>query len=126
MSRSGPLALVDEVVELEPGLRALVRTTLEPGHPVLEGHFPGHPVLPGVLVLEALAQTGCVALGGEAREGSLAHVARARFRRQVRPGDTMLLEARVLAGAARVEGTARVEGRAACQAVIGVRYPPAR
>ena len=57
-----PFLLIDEVVELEPGARAVARKRVQPDEWYLAGHFPGRPIMPGVLIVEAMAQTGAVAV----------------------------------------------------------------
>ena len=88
-----PFLLLDEVVELEPGLRVVARTTVRDEH--CAGHFPGNPIMPGVLMVEALAQAGAVAvLVEEENRGKLALFAGiddVRFKRIVRPGDELTL-----------------------------------
>ena len=92
-----PMLLVDEVLELEPGARvvALKRVTEEN----CAGHFPGNPIMPGVLMVEALAQTGAVAvLSQEENRGRLALFAGiddVRFKRIVEPGDELIYECRL-------------------------------
>jgi 3-hydroxyacyl-[acyl-carrier-protein] dehydratase len=94
-----PFLLVDRIVELEPGKRAvgLKHVSLTDGY--LQGHFPRYPVMPGVLIVEALAQTGAVlVMQDPANAGKLPFFARidnCRFRQQVRPGDTLRLEVEV-------------------------------
>jgi len=91
-----PFLLIDEVVELEPGERVVARKTVRPDEWYLAGHFPGRPVMPGVLIVEAMAQTGAVAvLSQEENRGRLALFAGiddVRFKRIVEPGDELELE----------------------------------
>jgi 3-hydroxyacyl-[acyl-carrier-protein] dehydratase len=91
-----PFLLIDEVVELEPGERVLARKRVRDDEWYLRGHFPGRPVMPGVLIVEAMAQTGAVAvLAEEENRGRLALFAGiddTRFKRIVEPGDELELE----------------------------------
>ena len=88
-----PFLLLDEVVELEPGVRVVARKRV--GDELCAGHFPGNPIMPGVLQVEALAQAGAVAvLGLDENRGKLALFAGIddlRFKRLVRPGDELTL-----------------------------------
>ena len=90
-----PFLLIDEVVELEPGARAVARKRVQPDEWYLAGHFPGRPIMPGVLIVEAMAQTGAVAvLAEEENRGRIAFFAGiddCRFKRIVSPGDTLTL-----------------------------------
>jgi 3-hydroxyacyl-[acyl-carrier-protein] dehydratase len=90
-----PFLLIDEVVELEPGTRVVARKRVRPDEWFLTGHFPGRPIMPGVLIVEAMAQTGAVAvLSEEANRGRLALFAGidgVRFKRIVEPGDELEL-----------------------------------
>jgi 3-hydroxyacyl-[acyl-carrier-protein] dehydratase len=120
-----PFLFVDEVVAVEPGEMARGRWTLPPDAPFLAGHFPGQPIMPGVLIVEALAQTGAMAvLSEEDNRGRLALFAgieRARFRRPVLPGETLDLEVRITRRRGPVgegEGRASVNGTLACEAVL--------
>jgi 3-hydroxyacyl-[acyl-carrier-protein] dehydratase len=91
-----PFLLIDEVLELEPGERVLARKRVREDEWYLRGHFPGRPVMPGVLIVEAMAQTGAVAvLSEEENRGRLALFAGiddTRFKRIVEPGDELELE----------------------------------
>ena len=88
-----PFLLIDEVLELEPGARVVARKTVTDDD--CAGHFPGNPIMPGVKMVEALAQTGAVAvLAREENRGKLALFAGiddVRFKRIVRPGDVLTL-----------------------------------
>ncbi|MBE3033765.1 MAG: 3-hydroxyacyl-ACP dehydratase FabZ [Actinobacteria bacterium] len=132
-----PFLLVDEVEELEPGVRCVAARTLRDDDFWFAGHFPGNPVMPGVLIVEALAQTATLAAASAAAEGGAAAAApgpaagslngkiglfagidKVRFKRVVKPGDTMRLEAEIVAvhgpvGRAKVKAT--VDGQLACR-----------
>lgn len=118
-----PFLFVDEVVTVEPGQLAIGRWRLTGNEAFFAGHFPGRPTLPGVLMLEALAQVGAIAVLQEPRyAGKLplfGGVDAVRFRRQVAPGDTLDLRVemgRLSARAGRGHGTASVGGEVACEA----------
>lgn len=100
-----PFLLVDRILEVEDGVRAVGLKNVTANEPFFQGHFPGYPVMPGVLILEALAQVGAFAiLNVEANRGKiglLAGVDGFRFRRQVTPGDTLTLEVKIT----RLKGT---------------------
>lgn len=120
-----PFLFVDEVVELVPGRSARARLFVDPDAPFFAGHFPGNPILPGVIIVEALAQTGALAtLAEPGMEGKLALFAgieRARFRRVVRPGETLELETRLTRRRGPLgegEAVARVDGAVACEATL--------
>jgi len=94
-----PFLLVDRITACEPGSFAEGLRCVSANDPVFQGHFPGRPVMPGVLLLEALAQTGAVTLLTEEenrnRQVLLAGVRQARFRKPVLPGDVLLLRCEV-------------------------------
>lgn len=95
-----PFLLVDRIDELEVGKRAVGTKAITAGDPVFLGHFPNEHVMPGVLIIEALAQVGAVALlAAERNKGKTAYFAGirvAKFRRKVIPGDVLHLEAELI------------------------------
>ena len=95
-----PFLLIDTVEEVEPGVRAVAKKNVTFNEPFFAGHFPGNPVMPGVLIVEALAQTGAVAiLGKEENRGKTAYFAAinsAKFKRKVVPGDVLTLETEII------------------------------
>ncbi len=117
-----PILLVDRIVELEPGQRAVGLKNVSANEWFFEGHFPDNPIMPGVLIVEALAQTGAVAaLSAEEFSGKLglfAGIDGVRFRRQVAPGDQLRLEVemeRLRRGIGRAAATATVDGETAAE-----------
>jgi len=91
-----PFLLVDKILEIEAGKKAIGLKNISINEPFFQGHFPQKPIMPGVLIIEALAQVGAVAILSEDRyKGQLvlfAGIDKARFRRQVSPGDQLILE----------------------------------
>lgn len=120
-----PFLLIDEIVELELGIRAVARKTVREDEWYLAGHFPGRPIMPGVLIVEAMAQTGAVAvLSEEENRGRLALFAGiddVRFKRLVQPGDelelTCVLE-RVRGPIGKGRATAHVAGELAARGTL--------
>ena len=95
-----PFLLLDTIEELEPGKRALAKKCVSYNEPFFAGHFPGEPVMPGVLIVEALAQAGAVAILSQPEfEGKTAYFGAiniARFKQNVVPGDVLLLEVEII------------------------------
>ena len=120
-----PFLLVDKIVECTPGQGAKGIKCVTANEPFFQGHFPGYKVMPGVLIIEALAQVGAVAiLSVPENRGKLAlfgGIKNARFKQQVRPGDVLELECELTAQRGPVgfgTATARVNGRTACRAEL--------
>ena len=95
-----PFLLIDTIEELDPGVRALGKKCVSFNEPYFAGHFPGNPVMPGVLIIEAMAQVGAVALLGlEQWKGKTAYfvgIDKAKFKQKVLPGDVLMLETKII------------------------------
>ena len=101
-----PFVWVSRVLECEPGVSVKAELDVSPDLPLFEGHFPDYPVLPGVIIMEALAQaasfSSLVAREAEGALGFFAGIDNAKFRNQVRPGDTLTLEATIVKSSRRL------------------------
>jgi 3-hydroxyacyl-[acyl-carrier-protein] dehydratase len=120
-----PFLLIDEVLELEPGQRVVALKHVREDEWYLRGHFPGRPVMPGVLIVEAMAQTGAVAvLSEEENRGRIALFAGiddTRFKRIVEPGDELQLECvleQVRGPIGKGKAKATVDGRLAARGTL--------
>lgn len=120
-----PFLLIDTIEELVPGEKAVAKKNVTMNEPYFMGHFPGKPVMPGVLIIEALAQTGAVAiLCQDEWKGKTAYFAginNAKFKQKVVPGDTLELTTEII----KVKGpigvgkaVAKVNGKTACMAEL--------
>ncbi len=117
-----PFLLVDRIIELTPGERAVGIKNVSANEPFFQGHFPDYPVMPGVLIVEAIAQVGAVAMLSlpelTGQIALFAGIEKVRFKRQVKPGDTVRLEVEM--GKFRRSigtgtGIATVDGEIACK-----------
>ena len=120
-----PFLLVDRIIEIEPPTRAVGIKNVSINEPFFQGHFPTYPVMPGVLIVEAMAQVGGVAvLAADDYKDKLALFAgidNVRFKRQVKPGDTLRIEVevqKIRRGLGMGAGTATVNGDLACKGDI--------
>lgn len=120
-----PFLLIDTVEELEPGVKCVAKKNVTMNEPHFMGHFPENPVMPGVLIIEALAQTGAVAIlcqdEWKGKTTYFAGINNAKFKQKVVPGDTLELTTEII----KVKGpigvgkaVARVNGKVACMAEL--------
>ena len=126
-----PFLLVDRITECTPGQGARGVKCVTANEPFFQGHFPHYKVMPGVLIIEALAQVGAVAiLSVPENRGKLAlfgGIKNARFKQQVRPGDVLELECELTAQRGPVgfgTATAKVNGKTACKAELTFALTP--
>ncbi|WP_413165581.1 3-hydroxyacyl-ACP dehydratase FabZ [Capilliphycus salinus ALCB114379] len=118
-----PFALVDRIIDYEPGKRAVGIKNVTFNEPHFQGHFPGRPIMPGVLIVEAMAQVGGVVLTQiPDLEGNLflfAGIDKVRFRRPVVPGDQLMMTTELLSlkrrRFAKMQAFAEVDGKRACE-----------
>ena len=120
-----PFLLIDEVLEMEPGIRILAKKYIKKDEYWFKGHFPEYPVTPGVLMIEMLAQAGAVCIlsleQNKGKIGLLAGVDNVKIRRQVLPGDTLTLEVEIIKNRGAIgvgKAVASVEGQKAVSAEI--------
>jgi 3-hydroxyacyl-[acyl-carrier-protein] dehydratase len=121
-----PFLFVDRIIELEPCKRIVGLKNVSMNEPFFVGHFPSFPVMPGVLIIEAMAQTGGILVMHGVPDASeqlvlFASIEEAKFRRPVRPGDQLRMEVEVLSRKttfARMKGKAFVDGELACEAIV--------
>lgn len=117
-----PFLLVDRITELEPGAKSVGIKNVTANEPFFQGHFPEYPVMPGVLIVEAMAQTGGVALmvmdEYKDKLALFAGINNVRFKRQVKPGDQLLMTVELgqfRRGIGTCTATATVDGELACK-----------
>ncbi|MEO5296725.1 3-hydroxyacyl-ACP dehydratase FabZ [Enterococcus cecorum] len=120
-----PMLLIDRVEELMEGQKIVAKKNVTINEPFFQGHFPHEPVMPGVLIVEAMAQAGAVALLSLPQfKGKTAYfggIDKAKFRKKVTPGDTLILEVEILkikANAGLGKGIARVDGKKVAEAEL--------
>lgn len=120
-----PFLLIDTIEELEPGKRAVAKKCVSYNEPFFNGHFPGEPVMPGVLIVEALAQAGAVAILSQPEfKGKTAYfgaINSAKFKQKVIPGDVLMLELEIIKQKGPVgvgKATATVDGKVVTQAEL--------
>lgn len=120
-----PFMLLDTVEELTPGVRAVAKKCVSYNEPFFQGHFPGEPVMPGVLIIEALAQAGAVAVlslpENKGKTAYFAAIQSAKFKRKVIPGDVLMLEVEIIKQKGTIgigKATATVDGKTAVQAEL--------
>jgi 3-hydroxyacyl-[acyl-carrier-protein] dehydratase len=122
-----PFLLVDRVLSIEPGvgIKSLKNVTIN--EPFFQGHFPGEPIMPGVLILEAMAQTGIIFAKNTDPENLadkllvFAGMDGVRFRRQVVPGDQLIMELKLIKRKSiiwKMEGKASVDDKVAAEAIL--------
>lgn len=120
-----PFLLIDTIEELEAGVRAVGKKCVSFNEPYFSGHFPGNPVMPGVLIIEAMAQVGAVALlevpEWKGKTAYFVGIDKAKFRKKVLPGDVLMIETRIEKCRGRIGvgcASAYVDGSLAASATL--------
>ena len=120
-----PFMLLDSIEEMEAGKRAVGKKCVSYNEPFFAGHFPQEPIMPGVLIIEALAQTGAVAIlslpENKGKIGYLAAIRDAKFKGKVQPGDVLMLETEIIKAKGPIgigSAKAYVDGKIVVQAEI--------
>jgi 3-hydroxyacyl-[acyl-carrier-protein] dehydratase len=122
-----PFLLVDRILELEPNKRVVGLKNVSMNEPFFQGHFPGTPIMPGVLILEAMAQTsGVLAIASMEKSGENAlmyfmGLDQVKFRKMVVPGDQLIMELEVMKQRKKImklAGTAKVDGQVVAEAQL--------
>lgn len=128
-----PFRMVDRILEIEKGRKAVALKNVSIDEPYFSGHFPKEPILPAALIVEAMAQTGGLAFQSSFEKGEgeipvLGRIEEFRLKRRVIPGDQMIIEAEVLhifSGMAKVKVLARVEGEIVAEGTLILAKRPA-
>jgi UDP-3-O-[3-hydroxymyristoyl] N-acetylglucosamine deacetylase/3-hydroxyacyl-[acyl-carrier-protein] dehydratase len=121
-----PFLLVDRIIDLEPLKRVVGIKNVTQNEPFFPGHFPGHPIMPGVLIIEAMAQTGGIMLMGRQDQPDqklvyFTGIDKAKFRKPVRPGDQLRFEMQLVklrGPICKMTGQAFVAGELVCEAEL--------
>jgi len=121
-----PFLLIDRVIDLEPRKRIVAIKNVTVNEPFFMGHFPEYPIMPGVLIVEAIAQSGGALLLTEIPDRAnklmvFTGIERAKFRKPVVPGDQLRIEVTVIVwrtSAVKMQGRAFVDGKLACEAIV--------
>ena len=120
-----PFLLVDTIEELTPGVKAVGKKCVSYNEPFFAGHFPNEPVMPGVLIIEAMAQAGAVAIlskpENQGKTAYFAGISQAKFKQKVVPGDVLTLELEIIKEKGPIgigRGTAKVDGKLAASAEL--------
>lgn len=118
-----PFLLIDQILEVEPGISVKARKIITGNEEFFKGHYPDYPVMPGMLIVEALAQAGAFAIlclpEMQGKRPFFGGVDKVKFRQQVRPGDTLILEVTLDSlkkSHGKGTGKAYVGGKLVCQA----------